>query len=93
LKKVVVLVTLSTEKFSLLFLDFSTIFNRFYKMLTKLQNREESFYAGDPRTFKTFTQIPSVPPPSGPTAMASSLAVRWSTTGKQATGIIDLAHQ
>jgi hypothetical protein len=31
LEKVVVLVTLSTAKLSLLFLDFSTIFNRFYK--------------------------------------------------------------
>jgi hypothetical protein len=33
LEKVVVLVALSTEKLSLLFLDFSTIFNRFYKLL------------------------------------------------------------
>jgi hypothetical protein len=33
LEKVVVLVTLSTTKLGLLFLDFSMIFNRFYKVL------------------------------------------------------------
>jgi hypothetical protein len=31
--KVVVLATLSTAKLGLVFLDFSTIFNRFYKVL------------------------------------------------------------
>jgi hypothetical protein len=63
LEKVVVLVTLSTTKLSLLFLDFSTILIDFTRCWTQTQNREESFYTADPRTFKIFTIMPSALPP------------------------------
>jgi hypothetical protein len=43
LEKVVVLVILSTTKLSLLFLDFSTMFNRFYKFQLK-HIKEERIY-------------------------------------------------
>jgi hypothetical protein len=45
LENVVVLVTLSTKKLSLLFLDFSTILNRFYKFQPTHSTGEESFCA------------------------------------------------
>jgi hypothetical protein len=76
LEKVVVLVTLSTTKLSLLFLDFSTILIDFTRCWTQTQNREESFYTADPITFKIFTIMPSALP-LGPTAEASSPAERW----------------
>jgi hypothetical protein len=45
LDKVVVLVILSTAKLSLLFLDFSMIFNRFYKVQPTHEKGIESFYS------------------------------------------------
>jgi hypothetical protein len=48
---------------------------------TKPQNNEQSLCTEDPRTFKSFTNIP-LAPPLVPTAMASSSAARWSA-GRQ----------
>jgi hypothetical protein len=42
-----------------MFLQFLIDFKRCW---TQTQNREESFYTADPRTFKNLTKIPSVPP-------------------------------
>jgi hypothetical protein len=81
LEKVVDLVILSTAKLGLLFLDCSTILNRFYKFQPKPSKRGESFYVLDPRTFKSLTDMP-LAPPLDPTAMASSPAARWGT-GRQ----------
>jgi hypothetical protein len=78
LEKVVVLVILSTAKLSLLFLDFLRYLIDFTRCWTNTQNREQSIYTADLKTFKLFTHMPSVPPPSGPTAVASSPAARWS---------------
>jgi hypothetical protein len=86
LEKVVVLVTLSTEKLSLLFLDFSTILLDFTRCWTKSQNMEQSIYTADPRAFKLLTHMPSVPPPSGPTAVASSPAARCSAARQTSDG-------
>jgi hypothetical protein len=36
--------------------------------------------------------MPSVSPPSGPTAEASSPAARWRAARQQATGIVDWTH-
>jgi hypothetical protein len=63
LEKVVVLVTLRTSKLILIFLDFLRFLIDFTRRWTQTQNREESFYAADPRTFKIFTRIPSALPP------------------------------
>jgi hypothetical protein len=62
LEKVVVLVILSIEKLGLLFLSFSTILNRFKNFSQNLVKGEESFYALDPITFKSLTDMPLAPP-------------------------------
>jgi hypothetical protein len=66
-------------------LDFSTIFNRFYKFQPYHTRRIESLCNRVPRNFKLFTTIPSVPR-HGPKAAAYSPAARWSTGWKTSDG-------
>jgi hypothetical protein len=58
LEKVVVLVTLSTTKLSLLFWIFLRIDIEFTSHWIKPKNWEQSFSTRPPRTFKTFTNRP-----------------------------------
>jgi hypothetical protein len=60
LEKVVVLVTQSTAKLSLTFLDFSTILYRFYKFQLTHKEGVESLCTQAPRTFKPSQLYPSV---------------------------------
>jgi hypothetical protein len=58
LEKVVVFVTLRTKKLSLLFLDFSTIFNRFLKFQPNTPMLKESFCNQDFKKIKTLQLYP-----------------------------------
>jgi hypothetical protein len=58
--KVVGLVTQSTTKLGLKFLDFSTILYGFYKLQLKHTKGGESFCWKTPGKFRTFTDLPSV---------------------------------
>jgi hypothetical protein len=56
--KVVGLLTKSTEKLGLQFLDFSTILYVFYKLQLKHNKGEETFCWQTPGKFQTFTNLP-----------------------------------
>jgi hypothetical protein len=82
---VVVLVTLSTTNLGLLFLHFLRIDIEFTSHWSKPQNWEESFSTRPPKTFKTFTNRPLVPP-LDTMAMANSPAARWGTGWQTSDG-------
>jgi hypothetical protein len=63
LEKVVVLGIQSTEKLSLLFLDFSMIFNRFYKFQLKHIKGENLFTPSPLEVFKSSQPYPRFPSP------------------------------
>jgi hypothetical protein len=63
LDKVVVLGTQSTTTLVLLFLDFSTVFNRFYKSQPKHNKGKESFYWKPLEVFKSSHLCPCLPLP------------------------------
>jgi hypothetical protein len=91
LEKVVVLVSLSTAKLSLLFWIFLQFLIDFTSFSHNTQRRIESLCIWAPGNFKLFTKMPSVPPWS---------RRRWrarrrrggARAGKQATGNCDWAH-
>jgi hypothetical protein len=60
LEKVIVLATLSTEKLSLQFLNFSVIGYGFYKFQLKHTKSKESFCEGTPGKTELFADLPLV---------------------------------
>jgi hypothetical protein len=90
-KKVVVFVTQSTTKLSLLFFDFSTILYRFYKILLKLTKGVESICTQAPGTFESSQMCPRFPTPypDGGGALGSG-EVRLGEANKRAGSAIGL---
>jgi hypothetical protein len=91
LEKVVVLVTQSTTKLSLPFLDFSTILYRFYKFQLTHKGWVESLCTQAPGSFKSSQVCPRFPPlcPDDGGALAGG-EVRLGEANKRAGSAIGL---
>jgi hypothetical protein len=87
LEKVIVSVTLGITKLGFLFLYFSTIFNRFYKLQPFHPKRIESLCKQVPGKLKLFTTIPSIPHPCTRRRRRACRRRGEARGGKQARGI------